>query len=84
MAKRLFWNSVTAEDRTKGEVLEVSFLKKNVFNVLFIFEREKECEQGVGRGRERGRHRIQSRPQALSELSAQSPTRGSNPRTVRS
>ena len=35
------------------------------FNILFIFEREKqECEGG--RVRERGRHRIQSRLQALN------------------
>ena len=35
---------------------------------MFIFERETECEQGgVGRGRrERGRHRLRGRLQALS------------------
>ena len=41
-----------------------SFLK-NFFNVLFVlWERETECEWG--RGRERGRHRIRNRLQALS------------------
>ena len=53
------------------------------FNVYFIFERETEHEQG--RGKERGRHRIRSRLQAPgSELSAQSPTRGSISQTARS
>ena len=38
---------------------------KNTFNVLFIFETERDRHE-QGRGRERGRHRIRSRPQALS------------------
>ena len=33
---------------------------------MFIFERERECKQGRSRERERGRHRIQSRLQALN------------------
>ena len=52
-----------------------------IFNV-YLFLRETEHKQG--RGRERGRHRIGSRLQALSKLSAQSLTWGPNPRSVRS
>ena len=52
---------------------------------MFIFEREIETEHEWGEGqRERGRHRIQSRLQALNRLSAQSPTGGSQSQTVRS
>ena len=58
-----------------------------VFFLMFLFlkegERERETEHEQGRSRDRGRHRIQSRLQAL-ELSADSPTRYSNPQTVRS
>ena len=54
-------------------------LKKKNFKSFTIFERE---EQAGGGQRER---ETQNRKQApSSELSAQSPTRGSNPRTVRS
>ena len=49
---------------------------------MFIFEREREHEQGRDRGRER---ETQNPKQASgSELSAQSPMWGLNPRTVRS
>ena len=55
--------------------------KKNFFNVyLFLRERETECERG--RGRERETQNLNQAP--VSELSAQSPMRGSNPPTVRS
>lgn len=51
------------------------------FNVyLFLRERETECEPGSGR--ERGRQNPKQAPG--SELSAQSPTWGLNPRTMRS
>ena len=45
-----------------------SFLKKFFFffYILLIFERERKTEHKWGRGRERGRHRIPSRLQALS------------------
>ena len=47
---------------------------------IYFFEIETECEQGRGRERE-----TQNPKQAPgSELLAQSPTRGSNSRTVRS
>ena len=57
--------------------------KKSFFlNVLFIFERERETEWSGEGQRER---ETQNPKQALgSELSAQSPTWGSNPQTVRS
>ena len=46
-----------------------------MFKCLFIFERDTECKQGWGRERE-----TQNPKQAAgSQLSAQSPTRGSNP-----
>ena len=55
--------------------------KKICLMFIYFWERERVYEQG--RGRERGRHRI--RKQApVSELSAQSPTQGLNPGTVRS
>ena len=41
------------------------YLKKNFFNVYFIFETERD-RAWTGRGRERGRHRIWNRLQALS------------------
>ena len=54
---------------------------KNFFKYLFLTQRETEHVQG--RGRERGD--TQNLKQAPgSELSAQSPTRGSNPQTARS
>ena len=47
-------------------------------------ERERVSKYEWGKGRERGRHRIQSRLQALScQHTAQSPTRGLNSQTVR-
>ena len=49
---------------------------------MFIFKRETEHEQGRGRERERETQNPKRAPG--SELSAQSPTRGSNSRTVRS
>ena len=45
-------------------------------------ERERESEHEQGRGRERETQNPKQAPG--SELSAQSPTRGLNPRTVRS
>ena len=54
--------------------------KKNFFYRLFIFEREAEHEWG--RVRERETQNLKQAPG--SELSAQSPTRGSNSRTTRS
>ena len=60
------------------------FLKK-FFNVyLFIFERKRErvCAQ-AGEGH-RARETQKPKQAPGSELSAQSPTRGSNPQTVRS
>ena len=47
-----------------------------------LFERDREREHERERGRERGRQNPKQAPG--SELSAQSPRRGSNPRTVRS
>ena len=43
---------------------QITFFFFNCFKCLFICERETECEWG--RSRERGRHRIQSRLEALS------------------
>ena len=52
------------------------------FNNVYLFLRQRETGHEWGRGRER---EVQNPKQAPgSELSAQSPTRGSNPRTVRS
>ena len=45
-------------------------------------ERERESEQGRGRERERETQNLKQVPG--SELTAQSPMRGSNPRTARS
>ena len=54
------------------------------FNV-YLSERPRKTECEQRKGRKRGRHRIRSRLQAPgSKLSAQSPTWGSNPQTVRS
>ena len=39
----------------------MNFFYKSFFNVLFIFERERETECEQVSGRERGRHRIRSR-----------------------
>ena len=44
--------------------ITVSIFSK--FFKMFIFDRERETEHEWGRGRERGRHRIGSRLQALS------------------
>ena len=52
------------------------FLKKKKFFLMFISETETEHERGRGR-RERGRQNVKQTPSP--ELSAQSPTRGSNP-----
>ena len=53
----------------------------NFFNV-YLFLRQRETEHEQGRVRERETQTLKQAPG--SELSAQSPTRGSNPRTVRS
>ena len=60
----------------------ILFLKFFLKMFIYFWERERERERAwVGEGqRERGRHRIRSSLQA--ELSAQSPTRGLNSRTV--
>ena len=52
------------------------------FSRLFISERQRQTEREQGRSRERGRQNPQQVPG--SEPSAQSPTRGSNSRAVRS
>ena len=49
---------------------------------IFIFEREREAEYEQGRGRERDTQNLKQAPG--SDLSAQSPTWGSNSSTVRS
>ena len=41
-------------------------IKNNYFLTFIVFLRERETEHELGRGRETGRHRIQSRLQALS------------------
>ena len=46
---------------------------------FFIFEREKDTECKLGRSREREREAQNPKQAPGSELSAQSPTRGSNP-----
>ena len=62
---------------------EFTFLKYFFFNVdLFLRERERESEPERGRGRERETQNMRQAPG--SELSAQSPTRGSNSPTARS
>ena len=52
------------------------------FNVLFIFERQRQSTSGGGAERERETQNPKQAPG--SELSAQSPTLGSNSGTVRS
>ena len=54
-----------------------------VFFNVYLFLRQRETEREWGRGRERGETQNQKQAPG-SELSAQSPTRGSNSRTVRS
>ena len=51
---------------------------------MFIFESEGETEREQGRGRERERESQNPKQAPGSELSAQSPTQGSNSRTTRS
>ena len=58
------------------------FLFFLIFKIIFIFEREREREYEQGRGRERETESMKQAPG--SEPSAQSPTRGWNPRTARS
>ena len=57
----------TAINMAMGIHMDTSTLKKIFFQCLFLRERERKraCMSG-GRGRERGRHRIQSRLQAPS------------------
>ena len=66
----------------------MSALNSIFFNILFIFETERETEHEQGRVREREteRQRERKNPKQApgSELSAQSLTRGLNPRTARS
>ena len=69
-------NILIHEDSTEHQ--ETMFL---LFFLMFIFERDRGRAQ-AGRGRERGRQNSKQAPG--SELAAQSPTRGSNSRTVRS
>ena len=57
------------------------FFFKNFFNV-YLFLRQRETEHEWGRVRERETQNLKQAPG--SELPAQSPTRGSNSRTVRS
>ena len=58
------------------------FLKKKFFFNVYLFLRQRETEQERGRVRERETQNLKQAPG--SELSAQSPTRGSNSRTARS
>ena len=61
----------------------VLFVFKNFFFLTFyLFLRQGETEHEQGRGRERETQNLKQAPG--SELSAQSLTRGSNSRTVRS
>ena len=58
-----------------------------IFKYLFIFETKREREKGVRERRRVGKEQTEKETQTLkqdpgSELSAQSPTLGSNPRTV--
>ena len=52
--------------------------------LIFIFERERERERERAGEGQREREPQNPKQAPGSELSAQSPTRGSNPRTVRS
>ena len=63
---------------------QCSVLFKKFFKCLFIIERQRKTEHEQGRGRERERETQNLKQAPGSELSAQSPTRGSNPPTVRS
>ena len=61
----------------------LSLLKKFLNVYLFLRERDRDRDRaGVGKG-QRERETQNLKQAAGSELSAQSPTRGSNPRTVR-
>ena len=61
----------------------IGFFEKNIFvNVLFIFETERHRAWAGEGQRERGTQILRQTPG--SELSAQSPTWGSNSQTVRS
>ena len=60
--------------------LFIYYYLKKLLMFIFIFERE--TERGQGRDRERETHNLQQPPG--SELAAQSPTWGSNSRTLRS
>ena len=51
---------------------------------MFILERERERERESRGGAEREREAQNPKQDPGSKLSAQSPTRGSNPRTARS
>ena len=65
----------------------VDVFQKKIF-LMFIFESQRERDRQTDRarvGEEQGERETQNLKQAPgSELSAQSPTRGSNPRTARS
>ena len=61
---------------------KVNFLKKIFFNV-YLFLRQREHKQDQGRDRDREGETQNPRQAPGSELSAQSPTRGSNSRSVR-
>ena len=78
---------IVSSSSTRLNVSTSSSLKSVIFSLFFLnvylFLRETETECEWVRGRERGRHRIWSRLPG-SQLSAQSPTRGSNSRAVRS
>ena len=52
--------------------------------MFYLFLRQRETEHEWGRGRERERETQNLKQVPGSELSAQSPTRGSNSQTVRS
>ena len=58
----------------------VCLLKKNFFFNVYLFLRQRERQHEQGRGRERETQNVKQAPG--SELSAQSPTQGSNSGTV--
>ena len=62
--------------------LPLFFFFFNFFKVVYLFLRQRETEHERGRVKERETQNPKQAPG--SELSAQSPTRGSNPRTARS
>ena len=67
----------------RGEGKTDSFLK--IFLMFyFIFERERQSMSGGGTERERDMHTQNPKQAPGSELSAQSPTRGSNSQNARS